>query len=235
MKSHRSKKEVKEIIDSIPRYLQTRDDPHGIGEAFWSAVTNSLYEQMHHACLVKSYGLTDNLGNRWQPLSNKTKAYKKKKLRAQLSLPNISISRPTLDYHQNRLWCAIFVGIYRNKRSDFSKETASKAASAAWKILKDRLGATTLLEITKHMETRILHETGALFESIEPTNTNPYVPRDDQIYRREGKSLVIGSKLPYANKHKSKRPIWPSNPGPWIKKAKKEGMVALQAKLKEVL
>lgn len=221
----------------------------------------SLYESIYEAFLVKSFGMADDLGYKWPELKDRTKAYHKPSLRRQLYLPNVSKHRPTLTEAQNNSWKRVYTNVLRRlnaktpgnlppllqlvrKRTREAERVLAsvnalnkaEAAKIAWNRVKNELGATTLLELTKSLDARINYETGRLAASLEPTSpTAPYQPGPEQKYERQGPRILIGSLVPYAKYYRYGRRLWAEDITPWKNKAYKAGQKAVANHLLELL
>lgn len=260
IRSRRPREEVLGIINSLPAYVRGPDDPHKIGAAFWAGFANSLFESIHDAAVIKSHGLRDELGQEWEPISNHTKAYKRKDIRNRLRLPNINPRRPSLTEAQDKAWRYIYAKMMSKLRRQAAqgaapllsllqrrerKEAASlaaidnslknHAAGAAWNYVKKRLGAQTILQLVQRLDARIGHDTGALLESLAPTDTNPYRPGPNQTFEVRNGKMTFGSKIPYFHRFHKHRKLWPEDISLWHDRATSAGVRSMMARLQEVL
>lgn len=261
IRTQKSVAEIRAIVDTLPVGIGGGPDPYGLGDAFWAGVANSLYDDIHNAFILKSYGLNDDLGNGWDSLSLETKAYDRPDLRRQMNLPNKGKKnpktgkpyRPTLSAEADKAWRMAFMRklfALNAKAPDIiayslqdahaqllarSRDMTKKAAQSAWDVLKNRYGATTLKALAASLDAPINFRTGALLDSLKPTNTSPYRPAPNQLFKVDSGGLTLGSTLEYASEVHKKRPLWPDNYGPWIAKANRYGRNAVNARLAEVL
>jgi|LakMenE01Jun11ns_1017448.scaffolds.fasta_scaffold9487815_2 hypothetical protein len=64
---------LNEMLVNIGNYVAGKiPDEHGIAKAFWSALASYLFHKIHEAYIIKSHGGTDELGNSWPPLAERT-------------------------------------------------------------------------------------------------------------------------------------------------------------------
>lgn len=66
-------KRIRQMIKSIGGYISGRlHDEYGIGRTFWNTLTVYLFQKIHEAYIIKSYGGADELGNSWAELKDST-------------------------------------------------------------------------------------------------------------------------------------------------------------------
>ena len=119
-----------------------------------------------------------------------------------------------------------------------TEDDAKRAAgSLAWSIVKEQLGATTLLELTRDKMLPLLQRTHRLEKSLRPGKFNgqEYEPPLDQVYSRTRLGLTWGTSVEYANRVSQKRPIWPDSIDPWLDEALEAGINAVVNRIREVL
>ena len=241
-------KKVKELVAHMVRALGGQDaDRWGFRERYWGAYAHSIFSSVFKAFLVKSQHGTDELGNNWEDLKLKTKAYGRMDARSGFQLfdnravrhPDLRV-RPTLPPNINRQWAGFWLGNFRwyslNKsgKNEYSKRLAGKFA---WGYFKSK-GYPTLLELTASLDLPILNSTGTLQRSLfpAPLSRGVYFPIDpNQVYKPRGTTLTIGTKVPYAEYVTMKRNIWPDNTSVWHKRASVAARDALYQYFPEVL
>lgn len=156
------------------------------------------------AFVTKSQGGTDEAGERWQPLSPKTVAYRRanrtKRERARETWPSQALTKK----QQERWW-----EVYRRGLMMYQRDK-SRAAKLAWFVLKSE-GATTLFNKYGGAQVDILRDTRKLLNAILP--------------RVEGGEVLVGvdpRDVPYAAAHHygvpdrglPQRRLWPE-PQDW--------------------
>lgn len=179
--------------------------------AFWSAVIQTLFIEIHDAYEVKSYGLPDANGDQWEDLAPEYKAYKREKKgyltanqrkKYKLDTPGL------LSITQYRRWRKTFAKIYqreirKSRRGDglTDVEAKAKAASIAWNEAKKK-GAETLIKTLGNKPYPIMIFTGQLFNSFRPGKISNlrYVKGDkNQVVKLKRGELEIGTKVKYAH------------------------------------
>lgn len=224
-------------------------------ETFLAHFAHSWFDSVSTAYGEKSLGLADELGNSWKPLSNRTKAYNRPDIRLGLGLSGPK-RRPTLTPFQDRKWRSIFSAeLHRLQDSgpgrsflqerqrafqflveiEDERAAMSKAASYAWNQVKLRYGAHTLMGLLKDAPARIMIRTSRLADSLTPPTLEPSVPfqpRENQVFRRGPNLLVLGTSVEYAAEQHKTRPLWPSNYGPWVKRALAAGFDGIKRELR---
>jgi len=238
-------RDVAAIIESLGEILAGRKpDKDGIGAVFWSTFAFSLATSVYKAFTVKSHHGTDELGQSWPDLKPETKAYSRPDARQGLATykgkptPYGNTHRPTLTPKQDKEWRRIFVHYLAHMRTQLSESEAREtAAASAWKYVKDKLGAKTILDYTSRQTVLLLQRSGRLEKSLRPGEISGerYSPPPEQVYHKDQTSLTWGTKVEYATDVDKKRPLWPQNIDPWIKRALDAGIESVIKKLTEVL
>lgn len=218
-----------QIIRDLPAILSGRKaDQYRLFSIFWSHVARSFLQSVYTAYEAKSLGGSDELGNRWKPLSPKTIAMRPitKEDRAQFGIGRLS-GRGLLSSRENRRWKGIYASVFRRTKEELGEREASAlAAKTAWGILKAQ-GARLRTEVLGSRNVLIMRLTQRLFRSLRPTTQIPYRPRADQIYDARNGSFQIGTSVPYAVDVAKDRPIFPAHMEPWIQKAIDSGIQAV--------
>lgn len=181
--------------------------------AFAAGFLGSLVREIYRAFLQRSWGVPDETGYRWEPLSPSTIAGRpiSEQERAQFGI-DPAHRRGLLTPAQDKLWRRIFRGrvqYFIAMGMDEETEAKPRAAAAAWAILKSR-GAMTRKELLSNRRVPILRVTGRLANSLDRGITTTglsegsirYRPANrDQIYRVGSSSFEWGTCVPYAAKH----------------------------------
>lgn len=175
------------------------------------------FQIIHDEFMVKSRGGTDSSGIKWKELSKRTIAYRPTSRgdSKRYGFRNYMGSRGLLTPSQEKRWQAIFA--YNIRRGKDAKE----AAKLAWGILKSQ-GAKTKIEVLGGREVSIQIITHRLEMSLRPGKVvgDQYIPSNEQFYRIEGTSLIVGTTVPYSQRLHEERPLFPSDITPWINRAK---------------
>lgn len=185
--------------------------------AYWSAITLSLFTELHHAFELKSAGGRDDNGDYWVDLDPAYKAYKREKvgtlhgkkiLTQNQRRKYLSDTPGLLSVTQYKRWRKTFAKVYQReiRRSRKSNgltdlEAKAKAASIAWAEAK-KTGAETLIGTLGKKPFPILRITDTLFKSLKPGRVSNlrYNKGDrNQISRLKNGSLEIGTRVPYAD------------------------------------
>lgn len=138
---------------------------------------------------------------------------------------------------------------YREVVKARRQSAVATAAGAAWNFVKDHMEATTLIELCRDVQVPILQKTHRLVDSLEPApllGDSSYRPTNsDQIFGHRSvpgstisvpnSSLILGTRVPYAEYVGKKRPLWPSHLGIWMDRAISAGRDAVNERLVEVL
>ncbi len=193
----------------------------------------ALKSHIHAAFLVKARGGTDEAGDRWQPLSPTTIAYRRAR-RTQTERRRESHPSQALTKRQRERWQELYCRGLAMFNGD-----APSAAKRAWAILK-REGATTLLAKYGNQQVEILRDTGLLLNSLSPA-----VASSKYAVLQVGQGEVtVGTNRPWARTHHEgvpgkipQRRLWPAPdrwPGSWwgaIIDQVRQGIVDITAEL----
>lgn len=232
------KNELKKAIANVGKYISGKKmDIYGVRTAFFRTVAQFFYAKIYEAYIVKSEGGTDELGNKWKPLSPSTIAQRPIS-RGELSLLGLSKkqtgvsikdrTRGLLTPDENRAWKAIYSSRLRRLLVEYPEPVAKQiAAKLAWGFVKKR-GALLKKDVLGSRDVLILRVTDTLLKSLKPTEgtTGDYRPRKYQIYNIKSGSLELGSDVPYAKYHKNVRPPVPDNWREWGAEAREAGLLA---------
>lgn len=240
--------EVKELVRHMTKAIAGREpDKYGFSERYWAAFAHSMFSDIFRAFLIKSSGGTDELGDSWEDLKIRTKAYNRPDARIGLRLfdnravhtPSLWV-RPTLDPAANKKWAGfwvsnfLFYSLNKSGKNEFSKRLSAKFA---WGYFKSR-GYPTLLGLTSDLTLPILNKTGTLQRSLfpAPLSRGVYFPIDpNQVYKHAGGRLTIGTKVPYADYVSMKRKIWPDDTSVWESRASTNARNAIFEYFPEVM
>ena len=172
-------------------------------QVYWSAFAYSFFKQVSQNFSKKSKGNADKQGQRWKPLTKKTKAYRPRNTRNK--------GRGLLTGMQDSLWKGIFAKNFKKFSATMPEgEAKAKAASLAWAILKSR-GAKTKIDEYGNAKVPILVRTGRLRDSLKPGNYTGenYTPfNDDQFFDFKKGKMTLGSKVPYAGEVEETRSLY---------------------------
>lgn len=246
----------KKWIADIPLVLsgkkrKIRASHRRVYDAFWGAVTLSLFTDIHQAYKDKSEGGPDLLGNRWPDILPKTKAYHRP--RRGLLTPNqrrkLAADTPgLLSPSQYAKWRKTFAKTYwrqtnYGKSTDdprISEEAKIVAGKVAWSEAK-ALGAETLIEVLGSQDMLLMRVTDTLFNSLRPGKVGrlgKYRKGDrNQVVHLKGGELVIGTKVPYAGAAEGKggkRRLWPKKLGIWYDVAIEAGRDAMGEAIEDI-
>lgn len=192
---------------------------------FASAFAHTLFSKISKAYEVKSAGGTDELGYKWKDLKPSTKAYRKLK-RGELSSLGVGGKRQRglLTPSQNKQWKGIFASTLKKllARGMGIEEAKGKAAQVAWSVMKSR-GALTKLSVLGNRKVPLLRVSDRLYKSLSPGTLSGgrYYKPAEQVFETEGRTLVLGTSVPYAAKQHKTRPLFPSMDKirPWLLEA----------------
>lgn len=199
---------------------------HGeLKSVFASAFAHALFTKIAKAYEIKSAGGTDELGYKWKDLKPTTKAYRKLKS-GELSSMGIQGKRQRglLTPSQNKQWKAIFASTMKKliARGMGVDEAKGKAAQVAWSIMKSK-GALTKLSVLGNRKVPILRVSDRLYKSLSPGTLSGgrYYKPANQVFEIQGKTITLGSSVPYAAKQHKTRPLFPSinKIKPWLLEA----------------
>lgn len=209
----KSAAQVRRLLSQIPALLAGRQpDPTGVVEQIQIAVGVQVLSLVKEAFLIKAQGGVDACGIQWPPLKPSTIAGRrhpglKRKKRGER--PRGLLTKP-----QDKLWRGIFASVYRRTGDK------GKAGATAWVILK-RLGAKTILGMYGNTKCEILKDTNVMFNSLSPGFAGPSGD-PNQVFRLEPGRVIIGTLVPYAEKHHRgipgrlpKRQLWPDSTQEW--------------------
>ncbi len=167
--------------------------------------------------MIKSKGGTDSLGLRWKELSPRTIAYKPTSRgdAKKFGYRNYMGTRGLLTPSQEKRWSAIFA--YHVRRGKKPEE----AAKIAWGIMKSK-GAKTRLDLLANRDVPIQILTHRLEMSLRPGKVvgDTYIPSNEQFFRIEGTSLIVGTLVPYSDRLHETRPLFPDDISPWLARAR---------------
>lgn len=219
------RKELRRFLLNLPGMLSgTKPSQFGLHRLFWGAIAYSLFTSIHDGYDVKSMGLPDELGNEWDDLDPRYKAYKRPVIKGEVAAKFIRRSKTSplglLSPGEYSRWRVIFGTIYhsyKNKMQD--SEAKALAGQIAWTRLKDQ-GAPTKLKVFGERSVSIMRKTDALYLSLEPGEFNETTgyrkKRSTQVFKIERGKLTIGTNIPYAVHHDKTRPVWPEELGRWL-------------------
>jgi len=226
---------VKRIFNDIPDYINgTISDRHGIGRVFWHTMVRYLYTKIHESYAIRASGGTDELGNKWKPLSPNTIAQRPIRKGELRKLGIIgkgkasfkSRQRGLLSPEENIAWKRKYSTVLFKLQTRMGEAKAKKiAAGVAWNYVKSN-GAMTKKEKLGSRNVLIMRVTDAIFNSLKPSegSANQYRPRKNQIYNLVNGKLEIGTTVEYAKYHNKSRPVIPDNIDPWVEEAKDKAM-----------
>ena len=172
---------------------------------------------IREAFVVKSRGGTDETGLKWTPLSPKTIAYSKTRMRGRGGRTKTERKRATMPsqalnpIQQDKWW-----QVYRQQLA-IHKGDKGHAAAVAWLILKG-MGARTLVDKYGNRQVEILRDTGLLLNSLSPGVASP-----NQIFRVGPGYVIMGTNRKGAKAHHEgtgnvpQRKLWP-DPDKWPRK-----------------
>jgi hypothetical protein len=181
-------------------------------------------ELLHTAFLAKSFGGTDNLGNRWKPLAHSTNIYKPlvSGEASSYGVRQFKALRGLLTPSQDRLWRRIFASVYRSNLAKLGDAEAKQfAARVAWDKVK-AAGGKTKKDVFANRKTQINVRTGRLLRACTPgrVSNDTYVPPNiDQEVTVVGDTIRVFFRIPYAEAVNDVRPIIPANHDAWIREA----------------
>lgn len=216
----------RDVLDIL---YDLKPDPYNLKGAFWSAFIHKLFTKIYEGFITKSEGGQDELGNKWEPLSLKTRAY-----RNSPNEPGVrgEAGRGLLSHRLLATWKAIYSSkLARLLKKGLSHKIASQqAAAAAWSILKAKYGAQTLLMVYADRKVRILRVTEQLMASLAPGILlgNSYLPPPNQIYIQSGTSIKFGTNIQYAEKLDVVRNVMPDHLSVWYAEAITAGLKNVQ-------
>ena len=239
-----SSTKVRGFIKDLPAILHgTKPDVRRLRVAYWSVFAHHLYKEIGKAYLTKSGGGSDEMGDKWKPLSKKTIAYRpirgKEKQSFSKAIGGGKRTRGLLSPAQDKLWKGIFASTMKRLAPIMGLGAAkAQAAKTAWAILKSK-GANTKLAMLGGRKVPIMIRSGRLYKSLKEgklSGTN-YIPSSpDQIFEVERRGRVrLGTEVPYAERQAKERPLWPKDLSVWIERATEKANEALAHKLQEML
>lgn len=167
--------------------------------------------RIRRAFIEKARGGTDEAGERWQPLSPATIAYRRR--HPGVPGPKVRAAfRPSwaLTNSQRDNWWSLYA-----QGLAMFKGAKSSAAKRAWAVLKTQ-GAQTLISKYGNAEVDILRDTGLLLSSLSPGVGIP-----EQIFRIGPGEVIVGTNRRGALQHHEgvpgrlpQRRLWPP-PNKW--------------------
>lgn len=189
-----------------------------------------LFEIIHKNFMVKSTGGTDDLGNKWEPLSKNTKIYKPlaRGESSAFKVRSYRNSKGLLTPKQNKLWSSIY------RRSLSQGKSPATAAQLAWGYVKSK-GAKTKKDVLKYRNPPILITTARLERSLRPGRVvgTTYRKRPEQIAKVEGGVVIVGTEVPYSEDVAQLRPPIPEFIQPWIDRANQKAVDKLRQEMKK--
>ena len=218
--TRRSYKSVmKTIVDAINgaggKSVKSRSER--LKRRFFGTYAESMFTYIHEGYMLKSRGLSDELGEQWPPLAPSTIAARPV-TRADIQKFHIhpQKTRGLLSPKENTIWKKIF----KRKFDEYFQgnmahdEAKAKAAKAAWYWLK-RMGAKTRKGLLGGRNVLILVDSGRLERSLRPGKMQVFSYRPynkDQIYEIRGKQMMMGTRVPYAKYHQTGTKYHPPRP-----------------------
>ena len=227
VKTNRSRRFVLRVFRNIGNYIDgSIPDRHRIGSVFWGTFTRELFKRIHRSYEVRSEGGTDDLGNKFKPLSPSTIAARpigKGQLgtfgltKKQSGTAFGKRTRGLLTPKENDLWKLVYARNVARLRLNVNERTARNvAAKKAWAAVK-AIGAKTRKELLSKRNVLIMRVTDRIFNSLEPAGgTGYYRAKKDQLYEQVSGTITLGTLVEYAKHHNDTRPVIPDNIDPWI-------------------
>lgn len=221
---------LEQAIAAIPQGLATGG---AVADAMMTRIGLAVLARIKKAFVAKARGGTDEAGERWAPLSPRTVAYSKTRMRGKGGRTKTEKGRDARPSQAlNKRQAARWWELYRQGLGMFRGDKGS-AARRAWAILK-REGATTLLQKYGGRRVEILRDTGLLLNSLSPG-----VASAEQVFRVGRGAVIVGTNRKGALAHHRgvpgrlpQRRLWPA-PARWpeswwrdIRREVKRGMVA---------
>jgi hypothetical protein len=207
-----SRADVRQILYTLPTVVRSRG---AIADAMMVRCGFVALTRIRQAFLIKARGGTDEAGDKWQPLSPRTIAYRMTRSRGRGGRTRAERNRPThpsqaLNTRQRTRWWEVYrqqLAVYRGNKGH--------AAAVAWIVLK-REGAVTLLQKYGGREVEILRDTGLLFNSLSPG-----VATNHRVFRVGNGEVIVGTNRKGAGLHHRgipgrlpQRRLWP-DPKDW--------------------
>lgn len=196
---------IKAAVLSVPSRATQGES---LADAMLLRVGTVLLGHIRRNFLIKASGGTDETGDKWQPLSPKTIAYRTRRTKTERGR-NARPSQALTKKQQERWW-----EVYRRNLARF-KGDKGHAAAAAWLVLKGE-GARTLVDKYGYRRAEILRDTGLLLDSLSPGSGSA-----EQILTTSGGEVVIGTSRKGAMSHHNgipgrlpQRRLWPE-PSKW--------------------
>lgn len=236
----RTTRDVRRLFREMARELSATKQGQ-LTRLFMGALAHGLFKRIHRAFVVKSRGRADDLGISWRPLKRETIAQRPiggqsrraRSFRARQG-------RGLLTAAQDRVWRGIFASTLARLTAQGVSvaEAKSSAGRLAWAVLKSQ-GAKTRLGTLGGRKVRMLVVSGDLQRSIEPGRLGRFSyspPNRLQLFEIRGKQLVIGSRLPYANRQNRMRTIIPGvrKMRPWFVQSLQEAVRVTSLRMEEV-
>lgn len=213
-----SRQQLYQRLVILPAQLAGRlPDPTGTVDRLWKAVGIEGLAIIREEFLEKARGGTDAAGITWKPLDPRTVAYKRRhpglNRRRNYADRKGRGKRPLLTAEQDRLWRSIYSREIRRQLAAGAgqQDAAAQAAVLAWSVVKRRGGQTILMRYGK-ADVEIGRDTGRLFASLSPGNS------DNRLTVSGPGRISVGTNVAYAKHFHAKRPLWPSDgnlPEPW--------------------
>lgn len=175
----------------------------------------AILGRIHRAFLVKAKGGTDEAGEKWEPLSPYTIAYRMTTRKGKHRRSKVERSRPNrpsqaLNSKQQERWWEV----YRQVLAQY-KGNKGHAAAVAWVKLKEE-GAKTLFDKYSNYQVDILIDSHDLVDSLSPEGESEY-----KIFRVSPGEAEVGTSRPGASHHHRgipgrlpQRRLWPE-PKKW--------------------
>ena len=185
-----------------------------IADAMMTRCGLAILGRIRDAFVIKSRGGVDAAGDSWPPLSPKTIAYSKTRIRGRFSRTKAERARPhfpsqALNSRQQARWWAV----YRHQLAIY-KGDKSHAAAVAWIILKQE-GTTTLIAKYGGRAVEILRDRGLLLNSLSPG-----ISSTESVFRVGPGEVIVGTNRKWAGCHHRgtrtipQRRLWPA-PSRW--------------------
>lgn len=229
------REDVENVLRNLPAMLAgEHPDTHRIAESLRSRVAHAFFSQVAFAFEEKGRGRVGSDGIKWEPLSPEYLAYQR---------PKVGRGRPLagklapggndglLTKSQLKTWNANFARSLKWLAAKYPlTEAKSRAAALAWKATKAAGGRTKIADPgfggrIAGDDYQMLVSGGTLRRSILPGEIDQYsnggadyhADDDGQVVDDRQTSIVVGTRVPYAEYLHKRRPLWPEDFTPdWI-------------------
>jgi hypothetical protein len=223
------KRELVAFLRNLPAYFSGRTTHTKASQyrrLFLSAFTENLYGSIYSAYVIKSRGEADELGNEWKPLAESTIRRKLAKMNRRGPMEFDFLTK-----RQTGLWKkyrqTLRVQLQSTGRLKARDADAKARKLAWWKLRQTKSGSG--------LQVPIGIDTGELITSIKPGSRvgARYYPAHGQVYQETPTGVRIGTNVEHASHFHRRRRIWPApkKMRPWLNRAAKAGIAALQAQL----